>query len=80
MNASGDAIVVSVQSDSTGSNIWANRYTAGAGWGKAGPIMTAPTGAINSLQIAMDANGNAIAVWSQCNDAQCNTYSILANQ
>ena len=77
IDASGNAIAVWQQSDGTRFNIWANRYTAGAGWGTATVIETVNTGDAESPQIAVDANGNAIAVWRQSDGPDS---SILSNR
>jgi hypothetical protein len=65
MDAAGNAIAVWYQWDGTRDNIWANRYEAGIGWGSAELIE-----ADNSVdawypQVALDAAGNAVAVWFQ---------------
>ncbi|WP_196812960.1 Ig-like domain-containing protein [Cupriavidus sp. WS] len=65
MDASGNALVVWQQSDGTRANIWSNRYVAGAGWGTAKQIETDNAGDALSPQIAVDASGNAMAVWQQ---------------
>ncbi|MBL0313490.1 MAG: hypothetical protein IPP78_12415 [Holophagaceae bacterium] len=65
MNANGNALSVWAQHDGTRYNIWANRYTAGAGWGTAELIETDNTGDASEAKIAIDPNGNALAVWSQ---------------
>jgi hypothetical protein len=58
-------------------SIWANRFTPGQGWGTAESIEGSTQFAL-SPQIAVDASGNAIAVWTQ-NDGQdavwANRYS-----
>jgi len=68
MNSSGNAIAVWMQGDGSWDSIWANRYVAGTGWGTAELIETSSTsldyGAMLP-QVAMDASGNALAVWSQ---------------
>ena len=64
------------QFDGTRSNIYANRYTAGTGWGTAALIETDNAGVASNPQIAFDAGGNAIAVWSQFDGAR----SIYANR
>lgn len=61
-DSNGNAIAVWIQNDGTYDSIYANYYTAGAGWGTANLIETY-TGHAKSPQIAFDANGNAIAVW-----------------
>lgn len=65
-DASGNAMVVWSQSDNANpSNIWANRYTPGSGWGTAELIESDNAGNATQPQIAMDASGNAVAVWHQ---------------
>jgi len=63
MNEDGDAIAVWNQDDGIRDNIWANRYAKGTGWGKAELIETDNTGGAWWPHVAMDKNGNAIAVW-----------------
>jgi hypothetical protein len=77
MDADGNAIAVWVQTDSTGTdaNIWSNQYVADVGWGEAQPIET-EDGFELGPQVAVDGDGNAIAVWEQW-DA---TPSIWSNR
>jgi hypothetical protein len=72
MDANGNAIAVWEQYNpgsfggSNISSIWANRYTAGMGWGTAAVIQNDVSSTQSAYpQVAMDANGNAIAVWLQ---------------
>src|SRR4030067_957017 len=44
VDAGGNAIAVWYQHDGTRWNIWANRYTAGSGWGGAGLLQNAHAG------------------------------------
>ena len=80
MDSSGNAIVVWHQYDSTNGsarqNAWSNTYVVGVGWGTAELI---ETGAGDAFwpQTAMDATGNAIAVWTQYDGA---SYSVWANR
>jgi hypothetical protein len=78
VGANGDAMAVWYQSDGTRTNIWSNRYTASTGlWGTAALIETDNAGnAINS-QIAIDASGNALAVWSQSDGTRYNIWSNM---
>ena len=64
----GNALAVWMQSDGTRFNIWSSRYTAGTGWGAAAAIDTRETSDANNPQIAIDAAGNALAVWSRWRD------------
>ena len=61
----GNAVAVWQQSDGTRENIWANRFVAGSGWGMASLIETDNAGLAAQPRVALDASGNAIAVWSQ---------------
>ncbi|MBT8454210.1 MAG: Ig-like domain-containing protein [Deltaproteobacteria bacterium] len=63
----GNAVAVWEQSDGTRFNIWANRFTPSAGWGVAEPIETDDVGSAVRPQVALDPNGNAVAVWSRDN-------------
>jgi hypothetical protein len=67
VNGSGNAMAVWHQWDDQGVaiSIWANRYDVGSGtWGAATLIETG-SGAADIPDVAMDSNGNAIAVWKQ---------------
>ncbi|MDH3366031.1 MAG: hypothetical protein OEM29_08550 [Thermoplasmata archaeon] len=78
VDGSGNAIAVWYQSDGTRYNIWSNRYVIGTGWGIATLIETDDTGDASYPRVAIDASGNAIAVWSQCNDT--GDYNIWSNR
>jgi hypothetical protein len=75
MNASGDAVAVWDQSDGTRTNIWANRYTMGTGWGTASLIEADNTGDATVASVAMSANGNAVAVWIQWDGLKFNVWT-----
>lgn len=75
MDISGNAIAVWEQSDGTRSNVWANRFTAAtSSWGTAVLIENNSAGNAGAPQIAIDASGNAIAIFSQADGAQFNVY------
>jgi hypothetical protein len=68
MDAAGNAMVVWAWASASGPpfsyNVWANRYTAGSGWGSAGPIDSVNATTANPApHVALDGAGNAIAVW-----------------
>ncbi|MFO8050518.1 MAG: hypothetical protein R6V01_02320 [Thermoplasmatota archaeon] len=65
VDPSGNAIAVWRQSDGTTGSVWSNRYVPETGWGTAGSIEDESAGSMSSTKIAMDASGNAIAVWSK---------------
>jgi len=72
----GNALAVWYQHDGTRNNIWANRFD-GSSWGSATLIETDNAGNAYSPQIAIDSNGNALAVWYQYDGTR---YSIWANR
>ncbi|MBC8055752.1 MAG: hypothetical protein H7Y61_04175 [Rhizobiales bacterium] len=66
VDTNGNAVVVWVWANVSvpGHNVWANRYTAGAGWGTAGPIDVGYAPNVTAApQVALDGAGSAIAVW-----------------
>lgn len=73
----GNALVAWSQSDGLRENIMANPYTPGVGWGTAVLIESDNLGNANAVQLAMDANGNVLAVWSQSDGTR---YNIWANR
>jgi hypothetical protein len=64
-DASGNVVAVWLQSDGTRFNIWSNRWTPGGTWGAAELIETDDTESAYSPHVAIDASGNAVAVWNQ---------------
>jgi hypothetical protein len=76
-DGSGNAVAVWIQYDGSYDSIYANRYTAGSGWGTAALIETNAGDAYNP-QIALDGSGNAIAVWSQYDGADWD--NVCANR
>jgi hypothetical protein len=60
----GNAYAVWQQHDGTRTNIVANRYLAGNGWGTAAPLEQAPATA-EFPHVAAGADGAALAVWTQ---------------
>jgi hypothetical protein len=74
-DTSGNAMAVWSQSDGTRTNIWANRYAAGGGWSTATLIETDNSGDAALPQIAVGANGNAVAVWQQFDGTRTNIWS-----
>lgn len=75
IDADGNALAVWPQSDGLRNNMWANRYTAGCGWGTAQLIETDNAGGAFSPQIAVNADGNAIAVWHQSDGTRLNIWA-----
>ncbi len=75
MNAAGDAVAVWEQYDGSRTNAWANRYTAGKGWGVPQLIETDNAGDASSPQITLDGDGNALALWLQDDGARDNVWA-----
>lgn len=76
VDGAGNAIAAWQQSDGTRVNIVANRYVQGTGWTGAQPVDTTDLGTF-APDVAMDASGNALAVWTQSDGMR---YSIWANR
>lgn len=81
VDGAGNALAVWTQSDGIRNSIWANRYTAGVGWEMAQVLGTDDSvplyrdSGMGWLQMAMDSNGNAIAVWPQYEDFLSSIWS-----
>jgi hypothetical protein len=75
MDHSGNAIAVWMQDLGTHWDIWANRYTAGSGWGTAALIETEAVLNDAFPQVAVDPSGNAIAVWQQSDGTRVNIWA-----
>jgi hypothetical protein len=67
VDANGNAVVVWMHSDGARCSIWSNRWTPGGGWGTAERIEAEDAEDARRPQLAVDASGNAIAVWYQSN-------------
>jgi hypothetical protein len=77
ISANGDAVVVwSVNTGVTAYNIWANHYTSSGGWETAQTIESG-AGSATFPEVAIDNQGNAMAIWSQFNGTDTN---IMVNQ
>lgn len=77
MNDDGLAIAVWSQFDGTRHNIYANVYSPDGGWGTAALIETDNNGEAYAPQVAIDTDGEAVAVWHQQDGTR---YNILANK
>lgn len=75
IDPSGNAIAVWRQYDGTRWNIWSNRYVVGMGWGTAILVETDNVGNAVGPQVAVDPNGNAIAVWKQSDGTRDNLWA-----
>lgn len=78
MDSDGNAIAVWFQGESTPSNplnIWANRFSPSAGWADAELIETNDAGQAGWPDLAIDQNGNALAVWSQWDSSRSDIWA-----
>jgi hypothetical protein len=75
LDPNGNAIAVWFQSDGTRRNIWSNRFTPTAGWGAAELIEMDDAGDAVDPQVAVDPDGNAVAVWYQSDGTRTNIWS-----
>ncbi len=77
LDSNGNAIAMWSQDDGTEYNIYANRYDAVTGSWDAPTLIETNIGDAMSPQIAIDGNGNAIAVWCQMYDGTslCDIYA-----
>ena len=77
-DGAGNAIATWLTFDGASNHVWSNRYTAGAGWGTEVQIdsLTAPDADAENPELAVDTAGNAIAVWYQFDGP---SYSIWSN-
>jgi len=65
-DSQGNAIAVWVQEYGNRSDIWANRFVNGPGWGSPTAIETGDDALDISPMVAIDAQGHAIVVWDHC--------------
>jgi hypothetical protein len=76
ISGNGDALAVWVQSDGVRDNVWSNRHTATSNtWGAPVLIETDNAGSASGVQIAMNSNGDALAVWYQSDGTQNNMWA-----
>jgi uncharacterized protein YbdZ (MbtH family) len=71
----GEALAIWEQDEGARFSIWGNRYAAKDGWGIPVQIDGAHTGNSVTPQLAIDSNGNALAVWAQSNGIQFNIWA-----
>ncbi len=74
LDAGGRGLAVWEQFQGSRYKIWSNRYD-GSAWGKPGLIESNSGGAANGAQLAMNASGEAFAVWQQDNSSVNNIWA-----
>lgn len=73
VGANGAAVAAWTQDDGTRSNLWARAFTPLGGW--AAPVLVeSSTESASSPALAVDADGNATAVWTQFDGARHNLW------
>src|SRR6185312_15112781 len=72
-----NATAVWNQSDGTRNNMWSNRFNAGAGWGAPLLIENTDAGSAFVPRVAVDATGNAIALWQ---DSVGTSINLVSNR
>ena len=83
VDARGNAAAVWMQSTGQITDIWVNRYAAGAGWGtpvKLTSAQSAASGPSGIPSIAMDASGNAVIIWNQSYAAIPSHFDIYTSR
>ncbi|MGI9318418.1 MAG: Ig-like domain-containing protein, partial [bacterium] len=75
LDDSGNAMAVWIRSDGIRNNVWAGHYVAATdSWGTA-VMLNAIMGSAFNPQVAVDPDGNAVAVWRQLDGALNNMYA-----
>jgi len=75
LDPSDNVIAVWRQRDTTRFNVWSNVYVPGDGWGTPEMIETAGGSDSDYPQVAVDASGNAVAVWGKSDGTNHNVWS-----
>jgi hypothetical protein len=78
VNAEGTAVVVWERSHGTTVDIWSNRYTPSRGWRSPERIEANEGGSLKP-KVAVDAEGNAVAVWTQYEGGTPDNDNVWSN-
>lgn len=79
MDGAGNAVAIWRQSNGVVHDVYANRYVAGVGWGSPVKIEANDAGSASECDLAVDRDGNAVAVWNQWEtrwNIWANTYVV----
>lgn len=74
MDPAGNAVATWSQSDGVTSDVLANRYAVGSGWGSPLALETA-SGFAGGPLVALDPDGNAVVTWLQMDGSVMNLYA-----
>jgi hypothetical protein len=78
VNSNGHGVAAWQQHDGNGrGSIWANRYTPSEGWSTAELIETDDRGNAGGVQVGIDVDGDALAVWPQHSGPSASSPSYL---
>jgi hypothetical protein len=75
VDPSGNAVAAWYQYDGTRNNVWAARFVPGAGWGAPSLLESSDAGNAADPAVAVDAGGNATAVWHAWDGARFQAWS-----
>lgn len=75
MDDNGDAIVLWVQLEGNSSSVYARRFTPTDGWGTS-EVIDLGSGRTWSAELAMNADGSAIAIWQQGDEVYANQFAL----
>jgi hypothetical protein len=75
LDNAGNGFAIWDQKEGANRNEWVNRFTIGAGWGTAQLLEQDNEGEARDGSLAVDATGNAMAVWSHSNGPTSNIQS-----
>jgi hypothetical protein len=65
VNAGGEAQAVWLKRGTVVTTLWASHYTVAGGWEAGAALQATANSSASNPEIAMDANGNALAVWEE---------------
>jgi hypothetical protein len=71
----GDAVAVWHNLDGTRDDVWASRFVPDTGWGPATLLETDNAGSARDTDVAVDARGHAVAVWSQSDGTRSHVWA-----
>jgi len=76
VGSAGDAVAVWTQLEDNGAIVvWSNRYLPGVGWLEPEFVDIATPGTSGGVDVGIDGEGNAIAVWSNSNSVPFNLWA-----
>ena len=77
VNSGGDAQAVWLKQGTVVATLWASHYTVAGGWEAAAALQATANSNASNPEIAMEANGNALAVWEELSNG---SFYVWANR